>query len=102
MTKFFMPGKSPEDAETLYQGLRDSIRVAANSPRIYRILFRDRIRGKWRDRKAIVGEPDPLEGRTVKAILKKADGCYVIWSSGRGFNHMTIDKSDVCEVEEFE
>jgi hypothetical protein len=72
--------------------------------RIYSLTFRDRIKGKWKERKAIVGNPDPLEGRIVMAIVETYSHYYVIWAKGRGGDHMKIDRSDVPPggVEEFE
>jgi hypothetical protein len=93
--KFFMPGESPEDAETLYQGFRESYR--STDARIYSITFRD---GK-KEVKATVGKPDPLEGRMVMAILE-TNGPYRIWAKGRGFNHMMVGKDEVTTVEKFE
>jgi hypothetical protein len=105
VTKFFMPGKSPEDAENLYQGFRNSVAKRIGEARIYSVTFRDGPKRKKRKQevKVSVGNPDPLEGRMVMAILE-TDGYYLVWAKGRGDNHMMIDKSDVPYggVEEFE
>jgi len=100
--KFFMPGKSPEDAEKLYQGFRQSVAWRTSEARIYSLTFRDGLKKRSKEVKARVGDPDPLEGRIVMAILE-ADSFYLIWAEGRGENHMMVDKSDVPYggVEEF-
>jgi hypothetical protein len=104
MTKFFMPDKSPEDAEKLYQGFRNEFPPGARQARIYSLTFRERIKGKkWKEVKARVGDLDPLERRMVMAILETAR-FYVIWAKGRGDNQMMIEKGDVITggVENFE
>jgi hypothetical protein len=95
--KFFIPDKSPEDAETIYQGFQDSVPYNISNVRIYSLTFRD---GE-KDVKARVGFPDPREGRMVMAMLE-SDEFYLIWTAGRGYIHMMITKSDVTGVEKFE
>ncbi len=88
--KFFIPDKSPEDAENLYLGFRQSV-AGTGEARIYSLTFRERVKGKWKEVKARVGNPDPLEGRMVMAIVDTDRRYYVIWAKGRGENHMMID-----------
>ncbi len=71
--KFFMPGKSAEEAEELLKGFRDDVAWATSEKRIYGITFRD---GK-KEVRARVGNLDPLEGRMVMAILE-AGGFFLI------------------------
>lgn len=95
--KFFMPDKSPQDAESIYQGFRESVPFNTSNARIYSLTFRDH----KKEVKARVGFPDPLEGRMVNAMLE-SDECYIIWAAGRGYNHMMINKRDVTGVEKFD
>jgi hypothetical protein len=103
MTKFFMPDKSPEDAEILYQGFRATMAGKPGDARIYSLTFRDGTKKKWKEVRARVGDPDPLERRMVIAILE-TDSYYLIWTKGRGANPMMVGKSEVPPggVEEFE
>ncbi|HXP68803.1 MAG TPA: hypothetical protein VOA88_05925 [Candidatus Dormibacteraeota bacterium] len=92
-----MPDKSPEDAEEIYRGFRESVGCRTSDARIYSLTFWD----LDKEVKARVGYPDPLEGRMVMAMLE-ADNFYLTWAKGRGYNHMMIDKVDVTNVEKFD
>jgi hypothetical protein len=100
--KFFMPGKSAKDAETLYQGFRQEV-CGTNEGRIYGLTFLERIKGKWKELKVKVGSLDPLEGRMVMAIVK-TKSYYFIWEQGRRGNHMMVEETEVPYggLEEFE
>ncbi|MGB7434878.1 MAG: hypothetical protein WBR26_10300 [Candidatus Acidiferrum sp.] len=100
--KFFMPGKSAKNAETLYQGFRQEV-SGTGEGRIYSLAFLERIHGKWKVLKVKVGSLDPLEGRMVMAIVK-TKSYYFILEQGRGDNHMMVEKTEVPHggVEEFE
>jgi hypothetical protein len=99
MTKFFMPGKSSEQAELLYQGWRNSIALKTTERRILTVTFWDNELRKTV--KATVGQPDPCEGRVVKGILESSDR-YLVWVEGRGDDNMIIGKNEVRGIEEFE
>ncbi len=100
--KFFVPDRSPEDAEQFYEVAR---RFAADSSgriaekRIGSISFRD----KGKDVCATVGSLDPCEGRMVTAILGPIaqDSPYLICLRGRG-GQMMVGKDEVRHVEEFD
>lgn len=99
MTKFFMPGKSSEEAETLYQGFRESVHLKMSERRIKSLTFWDDELHKQDT--ATVGDPAPSDGRIVMAIIETSDR-YLIWVKGRGGDHMIVGKDEERGIEEFE
>lgn len=95
--KFFIPDKSPKDAETLYRAFCKSVAGAVSEARIRSITYRiggETIQG-------VVGGWDPFEKRTVIAILEAGDR-YLIFERGRLSNPISVDKSGVSQVELFD
>jgi hypothetical protein len=96
--KFFMPGKSAEDAENIYQGFQESVPYASEK-RIYSLTFWDGELHKTVT--AAVGKPAPGDGRIIMGILEANDR-YLMWVKERGEDRMIVGKDEVRSVEEFE
>jgi len=96
--KFFIPDKSPKDAEKLYKAIRKkSAAWVISDARIRSITYRDH----GQTVQETVGESDPGERRTVMAILDAGDR-YLIFDRGRLSDPIEVDKSEVSGVELFD
>jgi hypothetical protein len=107
---FFIPDKSPEEAERLYEATRKFAAgswaahgEAIDDARIQSITFRDR-GGTVR---AEVGQLDPCEGKVVMAILRTSAEVkrYLICTANRGVfrgDPIVVEDHEVSRVEPFD
>ena len=87
MTAFFLPGVDSDDqsAEDVYAGIRSQTHAETGHQPHERRIFRLAFRNKGKDVEAEVGQPDPILGQTVLAILDIGrDRPYVIHCAGNG------------------
>ena len=103
MTAFFVPGSADagRDAEEVYAGIRKTAQAGSGHPpravRIFKLSFRH----DGADLEAEVGEPDPVGGHTVLAILDLGrDSPYLIHCAGGSAMQILVRKP-VYSVTEF-
>ena len=105
MTAFFVPGNeaAANETENVYARIRQGAQAQTGHPpralRIFKLAFRH----GGVDLEAEVGQPDPLDGRTVLAILDLGrESPYLIHcSSGAGAAMPFLVRKPVYSVTEF-
>jgi hypothetical protein len=103
MSKFYLPGLTPEETEILYPFLRQKAQYIAlqiTERKIESLLYKRR--GKLFFIK--VGNPDPIKGEIVIAIFE-ASVCFMVFTPNRGVSRgdpFVTGKNEVLAVEEFE
>jgi len=86
MTAFFIPGADAPggDAEALYAGICESAQAETGEHPQPQRIFRLSFRHEGIDVEAEVGQPDPVAGQTVLAILDLGRGSpYLIHCTSR-------------------
>lgn len=99
--KFFIPDKSPEDGEKLYESIRKFVRKSftgvISDARIHSITYPH----EGKTVQETVGRWDPFERRVVIAILDAGDD-YLVFERGRLSDPIPVAKKEVSHVELFD
>ena len=101
--RFFLPMAGEADAEKMYAAIRRSVAEQMgplDERRFYRLTYHHHNR----EVVATVGEPDPLEGSLVVAILRSASqtGSFYICTENRGLRGDPIVASSKGVAVEFD